>query len=229
MFHKLTTIFKEYQQYFGTAKAVEGLALLACKRTMNLTVLKCVKLPDVSEESLKTNPRYQCRFLEESELLRFAEDPSLELNPAFIRSATVKGDRCYGILDGEVLASYGWYSTGVTEVFPGRSVSFNPNHVYMYKGFTHPQYRGQRLHAVGMGRALRAYRSQGSQGILSFVEAQNFSSLKSCYRLGYEDIGAVFFFEGMKRSFRSPGCYEYDMELLWTGTEGAGEPSLAVR
>jgi hypothetical protein len=75
---------------------------------------------------------------------------------------------------------------------PGLLLHFNPEYVYMYKGFTHPSHRGQRLHAVGMTRALAAFLERGSRGIVSYVEHNNFDSLKSCYRMGYVDFGTIY-------------------------------------
>ena len=48
------------------------------------------------------------------------------------------------------------------------------------------------LHAVGMVQALEAYAGEGARGLVSYVESNNFPSLRSCYRLGYADIGKIF-------------------------------------
>ena len=51
---------------------------------------------------------------------------------------------------------------------------------------------GNASHAVGMTRALDEYLARGSKGILSYVEWNNFASLKSCYRMGYADFGKIY-------------------------------------
>ena len=71
------------------------------------------------------------------------------------------------------------------------TLHFSPEYVYMYKGFTHPNYRGQRLHAIGMNLALQEYLDRGYRGLVSYIESNNFSSLKSAYRVGYRDFGRV--------------------------------------
>lgn len=88
-------------------------------------------------------------------------------------------------------------------------------HVYMYKGFTHEGYRGQRLHAAGMAQALQEYRAEGSKGIVSYVESNNFSSLKSCYRMGYVAFGYVVVLRVAGRYFiaRSKGCRDRGVAL----------------
>jgi hypothetical protein len=85
----------------------------------------------------------------------------------------------------------------------------------MYKGFTHTRYRGQRLHAIGMMAALEASRADGSGGLVSYVESNNFSSLRSCGRMGYRDFGWIAFARARDRYWirASAGCREYGFRL----------------
>jgi len=71
----------------------------------------------------------------------------------------------------------------------------------MYNGFTHPNYSGQRLHAVGMAMALDHYLNQGYRGLVSWVEANNVRSLLSCYRMGYRDFGEVYIVRLFRKHF----------------------------
>ena len=104
----------------------------------------------------------------------------------------VRGDQCYAIVDGNTLASYGWYTHGPALIDEGLRLSFDPRYVYMYKGFTLPRYRGQRLHAVGMTLALSRSIQTGFAGLVSYVDAGNLRSLRSCARMGYEHFGNVY-------------------------------------
>lgn len=81
----------------------------------------------------------------------------------------------------------------------------------MYKGYTHHNYRGQRLHAIGMTRALAEYLKRGFEGLVSYVEATNYSSLKSVYRMGYRDFGKIYVFRifGKYLIHSSKGCKKY--------------------
>ena len=94
-------------------------------------------------------------------------------------------------MDGDFLASYGWYSTKPTAISDELNLHFDPQWVYMYKGYTHPSYRGQRLHAIGMAKALEAFSEEGYKGLISYVATNNYASLKSVYRMGYRNIGKV--------------------------------------
>ena len=92
---------------------------------------------------------------------------------------------------------------------------FNGQYIYMYKGLTPGNYRGQRLHAIGMTRALEAYLARGYKGIVSYVEWNNFGSLKSCYRMGYKDFGTVYVVRFFKHYFihSGAGCDGYGFRL----------------
>ena len=163
---------------------------------------------------------YNARILDERELRTYARDPACELSPEFVDEALARGDQCYAICDDGKLAAYGWYAFGPTPIgIAGAVLRYRPGYVYMYKGFTHPDYRGQRLHAIGMTRALRHYLSTGYAGIVSYVEATNFDSLKSCFRMGYAMFGTVYVVKafGRYRAFSTPGCSRYDFRVETAG------------
>ena len=85
----------------------------------------------------------------------------------------------------------------------------------------HLRYRGQRLHAIGMTLALRHYRNSGYRGIVSYVEAQNFDSLKSCFRMGYSVFGSIYVIRvfGRHFAFSSTGCRRFDFRLRHAGPD----------
>ena len=94
-------------------------------------------------------------------------------------------------MDGDRLASYGWYATRPLIVAAGLYLDFDPAYAYMHTGYTHADYRGQRLHAIGMTRALQALTDEGSRGLVSCVDTDNVRSLRSCYRMGYSRFGII--------------------------------------
>lgn len=191
MLSRLRSVRKD-AQLFGWGKALYSLTYRAVNRVLYFKILKVVKITRPDPQFLECDPRFQCRFLDRDALLSFSREPRYDLSEGFLRQALAKGDECHGITDGEVLASYGWYAHEATPVEDDLLLRFNKSYVYMYKGYTQPEYRGQRLHAIGMTMALQEYLDRGYQGLLSYVEAHNFSSLKSCYRMGYEDVGKVY-------------------------------------
>ena len=161
-------------------------------------------------------PAYTPSFLNSRELLTFAAEPKNELSRAFVEEALRQGDECYAICDGGKLAAYGWYSTRPTPIDPSDlTLHFADGYVYMYKGFTDRDYRGQRLHAIGMTRALQHYLDTGYKGIVSYVESTNFDSLKSCFRMGYDVFGSIYVVRlfGRYFTFSSPGCDKYEFRV----------------
>ena len=200
----------------GLRQTLYAVSLWTLNSVLMLKILRGVHVerPDASFLSCPEN--YSAGFLTASELREYARDPRTELSNAFLDEALMRADQCYAIRDGQILAAYGWYSFGNTPIgLSDLLVSFNPQYVYMYKGFTDTRYRGQRLHAIGMSRALAHYLSSGYKGLVSYVEADNFDSLKSCFRMGYGVFGSIYVTRlfGRYVTFSSPGCKRFRFRL----------------
>src|ERR1041385_2343744 len=155
---------------FGWPAALQAVAQGAVNRVVLFRVLKCVQVSEVDPKFLEIDPRFEHRILDANTLRRFSAIPKYGLPSSFLDEALAKGDECYGILDGYRLATFGWYSFDPTMISDDLRLHFDPSHVYMYKGFTDPDYRGQRLHAIGMTWALKLYRERGSKGLVSYVD-----------------------------------------------------------
>jgi hypothetical protein len=193
---------------------------LLCMRLVNGIVpfktLRGVHVAKPDPAFLATPPHYTASFLARHELVHFADDAAKEMSRAFVDEALRNGAECYAIRDGQTLAAYGWYSARPTPIHPPELVlRFDDSHVYMYKGFTDKRYRGQRLHAIGMTRALQHYLDAGYRGIVSYVESTNFDSLKSCFRMGYQVFGSVYVVRIFGRYFAwaSPGCDPFQFRV----------------
>jgi hypothetical protein len=156
-------------------------------------IIKCLYIDTPSPSFLRLDPRYRAGFLDPEFVWRYARRPEYELNEASIRRAFAARDQCFAIREGETLVAYGWYSHAAAyDLSETLRFHFDPLWVYMYRCFTHPAYRGQRLHAIGMTLALASLRTCGYRGIVSTVESSNAASLTSCYRIGYRDVGKIY-------------------------------------
>lgn len=176
----------------GKASAFYDVVVRGLNKCLYYRILQCLVIETVDERCLALPPQFRFVKLEPAQLLKFSKNPANEITAEFVRSSVEKGDECFAILDGETLASYGWYSRRPTLLDDERlTLHFNDDYIYMYKGFTLAAYRGHRLHAIGMTRALAAYKEQGFKGLVSIVESNNFDSLRSCYRMGYHDCGQI--------------------------------------
>jgi hypothetical protein len=172
-------------------------------------------LHDVNKNLLNRDLKYRFLFLDEDQIRKYSKDPINDISERFISRAIGNGDECLAALDSDVLASCGWYSGRPTHMFEDMFLHFDTDYRYMYKGYTHPNYRGERLHGIGMAKACEIYTGKGFKGLLSHIEAHNFNSLRSSYRIGYQDIGKIYVFRffGQYRSFRDSGCKLYKCEL----------------
>lgn len=142
---------------------------------------------------LKDPSTYHYGFLNEDQIRHYAGDPDNDMSDRFVEEALENGEDCFAVLDRGTLASYGWYTSKPAHVRNETYFFFEEtSYKYMHKGFTHPDYRGQRLHAMGMAKACEKYVESGHRGLISLVEAHNLNSLRSVYRLGYQDIGNIY-------------------------------------
>lgn len=217
---------------FGLANTIHDLAVRAANRVVLLKVLKGVTIDRVDPAFVGCPEPYRPMFLDAATLRALSGDPANELPEAFLDEALAKGDECYGFLAGDDLAAYGWYTTQPTRLEqPGLTLHFSSEYVYMYKGFTHPRHRGQRLHAIGMTRALQQYLSRGSKGLVSYVESNNFGSLKSVFRMGYREFGWICLLRVGGRTFThaSAGCRPYRFAIEREPAESAAAPSAPAR
>ena len=135
-----------------------------------------------------------CRFLSVDDVLHFASDPSNDLDPSVAERLQHGYDLCFGGIKDGRLACYCWFalhsiearnnsSTGRPE--SGIALSYPPEFVFRYKGFTHPKYRGQRLYSTIAAEAATALQRRGIRFVLSTAEWTNFGALKSSYRSGF--------------------------------------------
>jgi len=186
-------LFNKIREDFGWVGGLYDFTYRAAHRLADVMVLKGIAMTPatINPSLLEDTSKYRFDFLTDEELYRFSKDEPTELPEDFITEAIARGDRCFGVVDGRRLASFTWYSNRPTDMSDDLQVSFDPRYVYTYKGYTHPDYRGQRLHGKGMAMACIAYDKMNYAGAVAYVEANNFSSLKSCYRLGYQDFGQI--------------------------------------
>lgn len=203
----------------GLSDAVFDIAYHGANSFTQVMILKCVAIGVADPRFLQNDSGYCCEFLDPERLMVLSKNPEFQLEREFLEEALNKGDECFAILDGDFLASYGWYSNRPTKVGDGLELRFDKRYIYMYNGFTHPDYRGQRLHAIGMTMALNHYLNRGYSGIVSWVEANNVSSLRSCYRMGYRDFGEIYIVRLFRKHFifRSSGCRDYGFEVSASG------------
>lgn len=137
---------------------------------------------------------FRLQFLSPEQVRGFAANAANDLPPDFVRRAERGWDLCFGAIHGDRLASYGWYALHSVEAehSAGTPLGLPRDMAYLYKGFTHPDFRGQRLYAACMGWALEQLGERyGIERLLAFVYWNNTPSLRSCRHLGYDRLGLL--------------------------------------
>ena len=185
----------QIRQQYGLRIAVHQIVARLLRSIFRLQAIEVIIL---DEKDLKATPKYapeiRFRFLTAAEVADFARDPANELGPEFADRIVSGNDLCMAAVDGDRLAAYGWYARGSVEAEHnfGTAMSYPEHMVYMYKGFTHPDYRGLRLHGIGMSLALQKLAESGVGSLISTVDWTNTASLRSCDKLGYRRLGRLW-------------------------------------
>jgi hypothetical protein len=138
-----------------------------------------------------SDARFSFRFLSADEVDAFAKEPSFFIDPSLADGVRNGREVCFAALEGDRLAAFGCYTLGYVppEQASGAAMSFLADVAYMSYGFTHPDFRGARLHGYIMSLALQELAKRGITKLVSIVAWTNVASLKSCWRLGYINLG----------------------------------------
>ena len=153
-----------------------------------------LRLPDIDEAGVSF------RFLSAEDIRQLAVDDGLELHASMADRLEGSRDHCFAAFCGERLASYAWFARQSIEAQHNRgsqpksgvSVSF-PSHVaFLYKGFTHPEFRGRKLHGAAVGRGLLGLAPYGVNIVLSTTDWTNRAARKALGGIGFEELGLCF-------------------------------------
>jgi hypothetical protein len=209
--------FSDTVRRHGMSAALHDLECRVLNKVTRFEILRgmVVEPDDITDPTLFDAPGYEGRFVDPVELEPLAHARQHELDLGFLEQAIRRNDRCYAMFEGNALAAYGWYAQRPTPIDEHFELHFDDAYTYMFKGYTVPAYRGKRLHAVAMCRALRALAGEGRRGLVSYVASNNFASLKSTARMGYRVFGDVYLVQAAGRSltWATPGCRSYGFRV----------------
>jgi hypothetical protein len=181
----------------GVLRALHRLAYGLAQRVMTLDVTEVYWIDLATAQMPVVEPRFEFRLLAADDVLHFARDPSNGLDPLLAQRAAGSRDYCLAALCGERLAAYGWFALGSIEAEhnrgeqPGTGVALSfPNDVaFGYGGFTHPDFRGHRLHAAVKLHGLRLLSDRGIRFLLTTTDWTNWAAIRSFDRLGAKRLG----------------------------------------
>lgn len=206
----LRSVIQRDLRHFGVWRTAVDVAFRAINLCVYFRVLRALGICELGTEKNRDAANIEWQFLTAEQLHEFAAEPANLLPIDFLEEALAKGDRCLAALAEGELVAYSWYSHEPTEA-DGLLLCFRPDYVYMYKAFTRPSHRGQRLYESGVRRALAEFLALGYRGLICDVEIYNFASLKALNRLGFRQFGYATLLKAGRYSWRhaSRGCREY--------------------
>ena len=207
---------RAYAKRLGWRRTIARALYVGSNQVLDLSILDCFRMrrEDIIA-SLARNPRrYDCGFLSPAKAERLATQLDADV-AAGLREAIRRGDEAYAILDRGRLASIGLYASADTPVLNDLLVRFEPPARYMYRGFTQDEYRGQRLHALGILRAAGELFDRGVPQLVTVVEHTNYPASISVHRMGWRPCGFLYRFGwgGRYRLGRSRTAAGMGMEL----------------
>jgi hypothetical protein len=211
---------KDVYRFFVTLSLGQFLFKCLVWTAQRLTYFKIFRimslyLADVDPAYLAEVPGFAGRFLDRESIGKFANDPIYDLPQSFLDQALANGDECYAFMQGDVLASYGWYSDKPSMIGDQLQFHFDNTYIYRQRAFTLPKFRGRRLHAFGMAAGARDYEERGYKGMVSLVEGQNYNALRSIYRVGFRIFGTIYVIKLFGRYFirASKGCEKHSCTM----------------
>lgn len=177
-----------------------------------LCKVRILYIINLSVENIKKNFHpssfFVGRKLRPLEIKKF-EYNTQRLSEDFIHYVHTIGDICYVFTDKKKIINYCWYSGKPSAIDDYHIIHFNPDYLYAYNAYTEEEYRGKRLHGLGMAQMVQvAHYEMQKNGLIGFIDIQNYKSMRSCERLGYKKKGIVFLIEvfGKKFSYATQGC-----------------------
>jgi hypothetical protein len=184
--------FRIHIKRHGFLKTVFRIIYLLINKFFKLKIFICIAINSnkVKGKHYAFNNHFQLTFIGPNFWDRIKSLEEYGLDEKFLNKAKSKRDICLGFLDKGHIASYTWYAKETCDLFNGElKIKFNDEYVLATRTYTHPNYRGKRLHALGIAQGLKLLSRNKYKGIVGVVEANNFSSLKGISHFGSEEFG----------------------------------------
>jgi len=190
---KIIARASQLRERYGVAGVLRKCIDKVVLRRASLSVLHVLVLEPDDVRSVSVDSSLDLRFLTEEEVIRFAADPTNEIGPEFTERIRGALDLCFGAIHEGRLASYSWYALGSVEGehAAGADLGLPADTAYLYKGFTHPDFRGSDLYPACMSAALLALRPCGIGRLIALVHWSNEPALRSCGGAGCRRLGRL--------------------------------------
>ena len=196
--------FKNLVKRHGLLRTLFHISYIKLNCVIGFTHYHCVELKpnNIKSNYFKIDNQFQFARLDFKQLAEYCDREGYRLGKKFLNTAEMKSDLCYGFLNNRELVAYNWFCSKPTLVKDGLfEMRFGERYLFMSWGYTLPDYRGRRLHAIGMANALQELSIKGYKGLVGIIVGNNFNSLNSCIRLGFKKVGNFICIRIFKKYF----------------------------
>lgn len=122
-----------------------------------------------------------------------------------------KGDRCILAVYNNKIVGYLWSMRDTMELTQFKHIPLAKNRASSYKGFVLTDFRGKRIHPAMYNYLISILKKDGKRYIVSMVDLDNKSSIKTKQRGNYKVIGEIVHVRlfGFKYDFIKKQTIEY--------------------
>lgn len=171
-----------------------------------------VTIHPIEDNEARTSPDtagLDGRLLSRDDVLRFFNRAEgLGYSRPFAVEALSRGDRCFGVFEGNHLLWYCWYARETAPVFDDVDAAADFPFLYAYNAHTDAGHRGRGLHRIGVALSARFFAREGYRAFTAYIEAHNVAPLIAARSMGERFVGfvAVHQTAGRSRWLATRGC-----------------------
>lgn len=212
--------YRKQVSRFGYKSVAYELCIRALEKLAPYHEYVCLNLRFTHSEKLKKNLKdlsgFEFKELSLKTLTAHANENGLDLPISFLTSLESRTDVCFGLYEKKSgrLACYSFFSTTPTEVHSKYFFKFPEKWIYVYKAFTHSDFRGKGLLPFLLNQAIANFEKNGAKGYLTLIQAHNLSSLKAFSSLGFDKVQSFHMFKMPGKPWSLKSFSTHDEGLL---------------
>lgn len=197
---------QSYLERWGLLRFLYSAMMRRASRYLGLVHCIVVMRP-LQEDAPPPDDGREYRLLTRQELLRFCEDPELDLDREQVAASLDRGDTCAGCLEEGQLLGYMWRAYEPNPHSGNLYVEFADHCRYGYKSLTRPEHRGKRIQ-TNLVRSTEHQAETGRTHSIGFIRSDNYPSLRSARFSGNQVVGFAGYWKPGRRAYcyRSPGA-----------------------
>jgi hypothetical protein len=187
---------------FGLVKSLLGALDRGVNRFLRVDCLKIRVLERVRYKRPEIDPAEEITFKYATydDLLSMQEENRWEISERKLKNF-LDGDYCLLIFVDSDLSGYSWVSLKGNPILEGNlRIQIPADFIYGYASFTAPRFRGKNLMLYRRDALLNNPTWAEKKGLLAYVKATNWSSLRGQDKSSYQTVGTIWLIR-LKRKY----------------------------